>query len=433
MSPPRLRVGLLGGGWWPEAGGVQSVTRGLAAALQARGHRVFALVFDGAASARTGSRDAVLPAGEWRDQRVGGVRVRRVSVASRELRDPEGLLRQEDLELMAARWCAEHELELVHAHDISGWGAGTLSRLAELGLPVFWTWHDFHAVCPRGQLWHAEGRRCEKAQPEECARCVERTWPQLAGARGLADVLARRMELASVASHVCEKVYAPTRAACDVFARHGLDVGAVQLCENGVAAPGGSAESEVALSPSGSGSAATAGDGTLRVGFLGSVQPSKGVLELARWIVELGAPFELHVHGPRADYHGDRSYAGALEELAAREERVVLHGAYDGIERDAIFARLDLVAVPSLWEEVHGLTAREARAAGLPVFASAVGGLVEAGLHPLPPGDGAAWKSALKRFASDPAWCRELGEGPVPGRSYAEMAEQLLADYSLAL
>ena len=412
MSPPRLRIGLVVGGWWPQPGGVESVTRGLAAALMARGHRVFALGFD-----------AQLALGETRDERVGGVQLRRISAASRELLRAADLERRPELEQLAARWCAEHELELVHAHDLSGWGPGTLVGLARLGLAVHWTWHDYGALCPRGQLWHVSGERCERAEPEACAPCVAQTWPQLGETAQLTSILERRAERAREASRACARVYAPSRAAREVFERHGFEVDDVELCENGVGVASGSIVREGDAS----------GAQRIRVGVLGSVQPSKGVLELARWIAELGAPFELHVHGPRADYHGDRTYVRALEELAAREARIVLHGIYDEPGRAAALAQLDLVAVPSLWEEVYGLGAREARAAGLPVFASAIGGLVEEGLYPLPPGDGAAWRSALARFAADPAWRQELRGAPLTPRSPGEMAEQLLAGYTAAL
>jgi glycosyltransferase involved in cell wall biosynthesis len=98
-----------------------------------------------------------------------------------------------------------------------------------------------------------------------------------------------------------------------------------------------------------------------------------------------------------------------------------------------LLAQLDLVAVPSLWEEVHGLDAREARRAGLPVFASDLGGLAAPGLHLLPAGDGPAWKAALLRFAADPAWRDELRALACELRSVSDMAAELLDDYAAAL
>ncbi|MCB9913686.1 MAG: glycosyltransferase [Planctomycetes bacterium] len=164
----------------------------------------------------------------------------------------------------------------------------------------------------------------------------------------------------------------------------------------------------------------------LRVGVLGAVQPSKGVLELAR-LVAADARCELHVHGPRGAYHGDRAYVDALEALAARAPNVRLHGAYAPDELPAVLAGLDVVAVPSRWNEVYGLIAREARAAGLPVLASRVGGLVEAGVTLLAPDDAEAWRCALDALAP--------GRGAPPdaraprSAAVAALADQLEADY----
>src|SRR6185295_15153701 len=96
----------------------------------------------------------------------------------------------------------------------------------------------------------------------------------------------------------------------------------------------------------------------------------------------------------------------ALEQLAARDARVRLRGPYAREELPRILAGLDGVAAPSLWPEPYGLTAREARAAGLPVLVSDAGdlaGVAEGGAAGIavPARDRAAWIAALRRFASD--------------------------------
>ena len=70
-----------------------------------------------------------------------------------------------------------------------------------------------------------------------------------------------------------------------------------------------------------------------------------------------------------------------------------------------MLAALDAVAVPSLWEEGFGLVAREARAVGLPVLATARGGLRE-----LAPDPGVTWLDA-----EDPSGWGAALEGLRPG------------------
>ena len=87
------------------------------------------------------------------------------------------------------------------------------------------------------------------------------------------------------------------------------------------------------------------------------------------------------------------------------------------------------MAAPSRWEEVYGLTVREARAAGLPVLAADVGDLAavadggKAGIV-VPRDDEAAWVQALERFAKD-AEARERWTRASEPRSTEQMTDQL--------
>jgi glycosyltransferase involved in cell wall biosynthesis len=94
-------------------------------------------------------------------------------------------------------------------------------------------------------------------------------------------------------------------------------------------------------------------------------------------------------------------------------KRVKLLGFREDIE--TVLGAADAVAVPSTRPEPLGLVALEAAAAGLPVVASAHGGLTEVvrdgetGLL-VPPGDRAALAAELGRLADDPALRERLGE-----------------------
>ena len=95
---------------------------------------------------------------------------------------------------------------------------------------------------------------------------------------------------------------------------------------------------------------------------------------------------------------------------------------------DTVLGAADALVVPSTRPEPLGLVALEAGAAGLPVVASAAGGVAEAvrdGVSGLlvAPGDPAALAAALARLAADP------GEAARMGRAGAQVvaAEHLRA------
>lgn len=403
MSARALRIGLLGTRWGRGPGGVETVLATLSSELLRRGHDVAALALE----------TDELAEGEALDRRQGGVAVRRIGWRYESQTELTDLIRTPALEEIAARWSAEAGLDLVHVHHLSGWGLGVPRRLTELDVPVLWTLHDYWPLCPRGQLFSRDGESCGAATPQRCGACWGGTWPQLRAAGEPEAVVAERLAIAHEAFDACGFLLVPSVCAREVYARLGVEPSRLVVCENGIEVP---VVKEAAQPSEGE---------PLRVGYLGAVQPSKGVLEIARLIDELREPLTLEVHGPLESYHGDRSYIDALERLASSSERVHLHGPYDRSELPRILSRLQLVVAPSRWPETHGLGAREARGAGLPVFASRIGGLDDPVFHLLPAGEDEPWRAALERFAGDPDWREELCSTPYAPRSPGGLVDQL--------
>jgi glycosyltransferase involved in cell wall biosynthesis len=141
--------------------------------------------------------------------------------------------------------------------------------------------------------------------------------------------------------------------------------------------------------------------GPLVVGFLGRIEPAKGLetlLEAARQVTD-GAVRVL-VAG-----------SGAPEYLEALERRyggpAVVFVGYS--KPSAFFANIDVLSVPSLWEEPLGRVIYEAYSHGVPVIVSGVGGMpeiVDEGRtgYVVPPGDPEALRALLEQLA--PSWDR---------------------------
>jgi glycosyltransferase involved in cell wall biosynthesis len=310
----------------------------------------------------------------------------------------------------------------VHVHHTSGFAAGALRAIHDMGRPLLLTLHDYWLLCPRGQMWRNDGRRCERIELEACAACLKATWPQLMPSgsgeqRGVLgetlgdDVSAVRARLAHALEMLAlpQRIFSPSAAARDVFEAAGVPSGRIEVLENGVDAL------ELAQRVQRARTQLPARGQQVRIGVLGSAQPSKGVLEFARAALSLDdSELFIEVHGQLGDYHGDPSYALALRALAAENSRLLLCGSYAHEDLARVLAGLDAVAVPSRWNEVYGLGAREARAAGLYVFASDTGGLAECkdreGVELLPAEDASAWRKALEPFAKA---CRAPGAARV--------------------
>jgi glycosyltransferase involved in cell wall biosynthesis len=436
MAERGLRLGFVGLGWYPDIGGVESHTRDLAREFRARGHRLHALALD--------TREGLEPY-TVATCAVEGVEVTRMAYRYHDHRALADLVQSPRAEAVCSAWARAAGLDLVHVHHASGWGLGVLGALARASIPAVMTLHDFWALCPRGQMLRTDGEVCTRATPERCAPCLARTWPHLlpsgggerrapAGGAEVSDdesAAAARDAFALTALRSAARLFTPSPSTRAAFVRTGLSEQSIEVVENGV-------DVEELARAVRDLRARAAPRAELRLGVLGTVLPSKGALELAQAVVAARiAGLTLEVHGALPSYHGDSRYVEELRALSAREPSVRVHGPFDHARLPEILAGLDGVAAPSRWNEVYGLTVREARAAGLPVLVSDAGALPDviewgaAGLV-VPAEDRAAWVAALRRFA-DPRERAEWAAHTKLPRSARAMALELERAYCAVL
>lgn len=174
-----------------------------------------------------------------------------------------------------------------------------------------------------------------------------------------------------------------------------------------------------------------------RVGFVGQLEPRKGALELVRAAcIFLAGRDQATLEIVGAPPAGQELYAERVRaeaDASAVASRIGFHGFVPGIAAE--IARFDLLVVPSL-AEPFGTVAAEAAAAGVPVVASRVGGLVEVvdnGGLLVPPGQPQALAAAVGELLDDPARRRALGEAALMGATrfdperFAECMDALLS------
>ena len=148
-------------------------------------------------------------------------------------------------------------------------------------------------------------------------------------------------------------------------------------------------------------------DGRVRLLFLGSLTPRKGVLALVRAMESVASRATLTLLGP-ADR--DRPYAAAVRAAIARSparDHIRVTGALPDAEVAAALASHDLFVLPSL-HEGFGIAIAEALAHGLGVISTTAGAIPEVvrdGREAIlvPAGDERALRAALVRAVDDPA------------------------------
>lgn len=308
-------------------------------------------------------------------------------------------------------------VDVVHIHHLSGLGASLPALAAGAGATLVVHLHDYWLACARGQLIDQGGARCVGPDPDRCARCLA---PDLYAP--VPPPLARRLPPRRGPVDAREDAWRATRRATHRFvspSRHVADRLGVEaeLLPYPLLQP---------VPP-----APPAPGGPLRVLFLGSLLPSKGpdVLLAAFSGLPAGAA-TLHIVGPSPPWRGSTRWA---DDLAARA-RTTPGVRVDGmLGRDGVIAALhaaDVLVVPSTWEENAPLVLSEARAAGVRIIASDIGGIPEVapGARLVEPGSAGALRDALAAEARAP----RTRERPAPALGLAEHARAVLDLYARA-
>lgn len=283
---------------------------------------------------------------------------------------------------------ADFRPDVVHMHNIYHQLSPSIVRAcARAGVPVVMTLHDYKLACPTYQF-------LDKGQV--CTACVGGSLTQAVRRRCKdGSLAASTIAAAEVGAHRLVRAYDPVSAfLCpSVFLRDqmiaaGLHTDKMIHLDNFT-------DTEVPVRDQ-------PGSGVL---FAGRLSREKG----GDTLIEAAALLAAEVDGVVLDVVGDGPDRAEWEALAARlaPEAIRFHGR---VTADQVRARLRAArvsAVPSRWYENQPLSVLEAFASGVPVVASAMGGLndlVTPGVDgDLVPADNpAALAAALRPYLLDP-------------------------------
>jgi len=376
-----------------EQSGTERYTAGLAQALTRAGHQV--AVF-------AGSHSAEAPAQGWTHE--GAVEIERLVRPRRRLR-----LQFHDQSVETGFVSALNRFgpDIVHIHHLLGLTMPLVDLAKERKIPVVLTLHDHWFMCPevqpfapglhrlRGDRW---GVNCflhlELGRPRRAAS-------MLASGELIAR-LRRHVERAAVARAelaAADIVIAPSRFLRDRVHTFVPQDARIFVLPHGVAL-GEAAREEPSRQA--------------RVGYLGPLLHAKGPDLLVRafhGVRNLDATLELC--GPEPD----ERFARRMRRLAVHDARISLRPALTHEEVAAFLARIDLLVVPSRFQESFSLVAHEAFAAQVPVLAADSGALAEL---VAPGANGALFRSGsvrdlrarLRELLEDPAALHELRSFP---------------------
>lgn len=294
--------------------------------------------------------------------------------------------------------------DVVNFHNLQGFSASAWSAAQGLHIPIVQTLHDYYTACPRSAMWRPGQGNCASL----CSECRAFSRPRRAMS-GLPDMVT------CVSNRVFDRL---TEAGA--FPRTVAGEQAIRIIRGNNAA-----EALPDVAP-------PTPHTPLRLGFMGRLDPSKGLENLIDAVRRLPEGVaSLRVAGT-----GRPDYTQALHARAAGAGAISFVGHVSPPE---FFPTLDLLVIPSVWEDPFPRVFHEALAYGVPSLATPLGGLSEVIKHGrngflIAGTDGEALYASLSELIDAPwdsgmvfAECRKAAASFAPSRIGAEYEAVLMA------
>jgi glycosyltransferase involved in cell wall biosynthesis len=262
--------------------------------------------------------------------------------------------------------------DVVHTHSLTGFSCAVWNAVKSRRLPLIHTLHDYSLMCPKTSMFK-DDRNCQG----QCTACALYTAPS--------------KRLSASVDHVVgvSRFTLDRHLACGYFP----NARQARVIHNGLpGVPGYEPRPEHTGRP-------------LQLGYVGQLTPTKGIRELVRQMSAWqSGQCELLVAGKGA---------AAFEDMIRGEAPANVR-FLGFVSPNEVYRTIDLLVVPSLWEEPLATTVLEAYMHGVPVIVSRRGGfpeMVEEGrtglvYEPLEP---AALQEAVNVFLRDRQVLRGMG------------------------
>jgi len=224
--------------------------------------------------------------------------------------------------------------DIVSCHNLAGWSVSVWDEIHAARIPIVQVLHDLYLLCPNSNMFKGN-TPCTK----QCTSC-------------------KLLRLSHPTKS--KKVKAVVGISQNILSRF-TDAGYFKKAEKYVIYNTRAIEEPAHKLP-------RRKDQKLIIGYIGTLSPIKGIEWLIDQFKTLGFPANLLIAGK-----GEKNYENKLKK-AAKGHAIEFLGYQNSQE---FFSKIDVVVVPSLWQEPLGMVAIEALANHIPVIANKAGGLQE--------------------------------------------------------
>jgi glycosyltransferase involved in cell wall biosynthesis len=331
-------------------------------------------------------------------------------------------------------------------HLLSGYllGAGVIRAAKSFGIPVAITLTDFWFICPRINMLRPDGTASEKEEfnAELCASCMmedkrrfrllDKLVPgvmrpaarKLMVLPGELKIMVEKIEnrystLLDILNKVDSWIF-PSRNLMEVFEMRGLNKGRMKLIPHGINVENLYCEPKKVKKP-------------IRIGYLGQIESHKGVHILIEAFrrAQKKHDISLSIYGSLSTNAGFRNL---IQQRVNSTPQVHLHGKYINDQLYKILENLDVVVIPSIWNEIGPLVLYEALRSKVPVIASNIPNMsneIQNGINGLlfEVGNVSELAKIFEYLADNPAKLEEMSRNIQPVRLFTEEMEAVQNEY----
>jgi glycosyltransferase involved in cell wall biosynthesis len=308
--------------------------------------------------------------------------------------------------------------DIVHIQHLATLSASFIHLAKRCGIPVVVMLNDYWFLCQRIQMVTWNGEHCTRFDANQCAKCLLMSYSlpvRWFGKSFVRKASEKRFRVMADALCAADLILSPSDYLKKIYHEHGFGGKEIIHCDYGFPLP----DRIEPLKPS----------LPLKVGFLGSLVPHKGVHVLMDAVNELKGKAHLTIYG------SPDSNPKYFKQLRTRDlEYIRFAGVSDPQNPYPALSAFDVIVIPSLWDENSPLVIHEAHAAKRPVIASNVGGipeLIRDGIDGIlvPPDDVTALADALDMLANHPEQLLEMSQQAKPPKSIDFHAQEIEGMY----
>lgn len=346
--------------------------------------------------------------------------------------------------------------DIIHIQHLLFLSLGIITEARKREIPIAFTLNDYWLFCHKGQLLKQDFSICQKPVNCECQHCLI---SQLAIKKNTIFLYNKaKRNLSNIPLQILKRVYlcfasmfflseeAKSQAiqmrlncAKEVFNDVDLFIAPSRFIKNKFISFG-VASDKIIYSPYGIDLKklpihVKSPSKEIRFGYIGTLLPMKGVnILIAAFKKIKSTDIKLFIYGRQKSYAGYESYYQKLNNMIKLDCRIHLMGSFDNNDISEVMADINILIVPSIWQENSPIVIQEAFATKTPVIASRIGGipeLIDDGVNGLlfNPGDIADLKQKMELIALAPGMINKFKDNMPKIKSIEENAQELTKIY----